>query len=489
MKLPTPIFLCILLVFTIAGYWFGKEQAKGSEETVVAETSREAASIVETSENSTTAEETKDDTTLHEDKSLKEVFALDYSPARAYRIGMIFADMTLENSADMLAYIKANFTGVEQRNMLNRYYSRMGRLDGENTFAEVLASNNRYRLEQLSSVAKGWAIDDPRAAWSALMEVSDNGAVWKVNTGSPMWEIARRDPALAVQLVQELKDHDYVLRHMGQVLSGAALAGGYKDVLEETLKVENPSLRNQMLNRLFEKWGEVDFEEPSQALASFTDPEQTDKAMRGMLLGWARVDGKGAFEYVLENRDDPLIGNSLVQVANEWALNSTASELEDFVTNLPEGHDWDDLTMQVSYNLARVNPMLAMDMSTEIKDEQKKARAVGSSMYAWTRSDLDGAEQYFEDLDEGKAKTWARYSLASANIELQNDSAAAIEYLNTVPDTKERTDLLNWLSNRLSQNPNGIYRQEDIDSFATLLADNQNFTEAEKKAALDRLKK
>jgi len=414
---------------------------------------------------------------------------MERSALRGFRIGRIFEEMTLKDSAEMLDYIMLNFQGRKQRNLLNRYYNRMGELDGVNTFESVLGSKNKYRLEQLSAVAKGWAKNDPTGAWAALMEVSSQGAIWKINTWGPVSEIAKNDPALAVRLIQDVKDHDSVVRYMGSILSEVSLTGNYDAVFQETLNVENPMLRNQMLKRIFEVWGENDFEASSQVLASLTGSEQTDKAMRGMLTGWARVDGKGAFEYVLENRDDPLIGDSLVQVAAEWARNSTASELEDFVTNLPEGHDWDDLASQVSYNLARVNPKLAMDMSMGIKDEQKQSQSASSAMWAWTRSDIEGAEQYFESMEEIRGKTWARYSLALANIELQSDPQAAIQYVDTVPDAKERTDMLNWLSARLSENRNGVFRKEDLDSFVQLLADNPNFSDEEKNTAIARFKK
>lgn len=488
---PKPLLYVLALVGSAgAGFWLGKSQLDSASSTATAE-------LQEATPKDGPSEEGKlihDAATSNEDEagqlhSLVDTTLMEESALKRYRVSKLFEDMTLESSEEMFDYIKSNFSGAQQRRMLARYYTRMGELDGLNTFEEVLKSDNRYRISQLSAIARGWAREDPTGAWAAMMEISNNGASRYVNLRSPLREIALKDPALAVRMVQEIEDRNSMLGNLSTIVGAAADKNTYKAVLEESLKVEDDGVRNQMLNRLFTRWGEDDFEEPSLVLATFTDSEQTDKAMRGLLTGWARVDGRGAFEYALSNRDNPLVGNSLVDVAKEWTRRSTASEMEDFVTNLPEGQNWDKLTSEVSYDLARVNPRLALDMSIGIQDDQTKARAVSGAMWAWTQNDIEGAESYFETLSEGKHKTWARYSLALGNIEQQSDVGAAIGYIKEISDESEQADMLSYISDQLARNRRGIYRQEDITAFVEQLNASSDFDETAKLGALSRLKK
>ncbi|MBK1875236.1 hypothetical protein [Pelagicoccus mobilis] len=298
---------------------------------------------------------------------------------------------------------------------LEELFAEWAAEEGEPAFEFALGLQGRDRLSFMGSAAAAWAETDPDAAWEAMMAVSNGGKMLVPQLAKVAKSIADTDPRLATELLLGVESQLNRQELFGRVVSSFKTDEVRNRVLEVLVSSEVNGTEF-MVESLFRDWGRYDSESPIRALDRLGDASLAKKAMLGILSGWASVDGRGAFDYVLRSGDEALVSSALSTVAEEWVGNSTADELPGIVELISSLEGDEAVLKNLISPLARVDPALALESVAGFENASARAWHTQDAMRQWAISDLDAAEEYFLSMPAGRTKDYAIWGLFNPAI-------------------------------------------------------------------------
>ncbi|MDQ8204962.1 hypothetical protein [Pelagicoccus sp. SDUM812003] len=355
----------------------------------------------------------------NEEKEAAERRAVEASPSSSETGGELSGDRSTEvvgveaQSSDFESryqVLLGRENGPSKVEAIARLFEEWGRADGEAAFAYAKTLSGRDRIKYLESAAIGWARRSPREAWNAMMEISNQGMMLVGSVGALLGAVAEMDSDQATRFLFEVDSQYNRTRLFDKAVSRLETDDQRRAMLGRLLSSEVEG-RAFLVESLFKDWGRYDSEAPIAELGRLGDSKLSQKAMAGILEGWASVDGQGAFEYVLESGDAGLIRNALVPIAKEWAAACTADELETLIGRVAELEQADEVLKGLVPTLSQANPQLALAGISTLKSETARANHTRDALSQWAIADLDAAEAYYRELPAGRTKEYAIWGL------------------------------------------------------------------------------
>lgn len=386
----------------------------------------------------------------------------------------------------MLTLVKELPSSPIRDQIMRQFFSKWGERDGPTAFAHAKNLSGRDHLRYLSSAGGGWAKSQPREAWQALMEVSNNGMMKTVNLTKATKNIAIEDPILAMELLESIDYPPARKARFARLLEAVSETGQYLPVLEKALLENDINIKEAYIAQLFRKWGEYELEAPLVALEMISDASVEDDALKGFLSGWARVDGSGAFAYVWENKDDEQIGKNLVTVAKEWAKNGTAEEVPLMLDSIPDSKEKEKIIFGIIRELGQANPETALTWAGALTNEKQRNRSIAGAMTRWARTDIEAAEHHYNSMSDGKEKSVASTSVILAKMEKGQDISTTLNSLSQLSNQKDKNSALNNISNAIKRYKSAFQNQQ-IEEFALSVYEMPGVSSSLKKRILENI--
>lgn len=471
-------------VVALGAYQFGTHQnlPPAESETPSAEP---ALSNPQRLENAATLLPTEDPGQSAARPSLSDLFETPDYNARWAALKEYFKDLDSENAHLFLAEIEALPPGPKTNGIMRQFFSSWGKSDGLAAFEYAKNLRGRDRLGYLSAAAAGWAETQPIEAWSAVMDISNNGSMYGISTYNVLNAISRDDLQLAVDLSLEIKDDKRRASHFSSLVRDVSFHGNYEELFEIANTLENPHDKSSLVKDIFETWGRYETDAPNQLMATITDPTISRYAVEGLMGGWAAVDGAGAFAYAIENRDQPGMEESLESIAKTWARSVTANEMENMMSQVSTADSSSKLMQSMIYEVARANPQLAMDWASNASDETTKTRSVSSTLSVWARSNIDEAEGYYHTMADEQLRSRSVYSIASALLDKGAGKERIIGLMDGYDDPKSRSSALNIVAQAVSRSKDKP--EEVVAALKSMVESDPNLHEKQKASILNRL--
>jgi len=212
--------------------------------------------------------------------------------------------------------------------------------------------------------------------------------------------------------------------------------------LAPILNIPQPSLQNEALAALTEKWVARDPEATANYARQATPRELADRLMRLVLSYWAVQDFHSALSWAAKLNDEER-ARAISEVCTKLAERSPAAAVQALVSghfehepsgllqNLtaqwmerapsaafqwlkqqPPGGEHDGLMARAAFVWSKTNPEEAADMVlNHMSPGPEQDEAAISVLHQWALDDLDGAEKWAQDFPEGSLHARAMHEL------------------------------------------------------------------------------
>ena len=378
--------------------------------------------------------------------SIQDIFGEKDPITRAFYFQKMLDSLSSEKAISLLFEIDQYPSNQIKKELTRLLYTKWGEVDGGTSFEYVRNLSDRDRLTFLENAAKGWARSDPIAAWRAMMDVTNNGSANNPRLGSILKEVAAKDVGLALNMLESCDSHRQDGKRFRAILESVTNTSNFSMAYDSILEVVDLDRKRNFAEELFDNWGQFNSNDALLAALGSENIEISDSAMKGLLKGWARVDGIGAFLYALENRDDPAIAVSLGDVVNEWGKSVTADELDGVVAVVDKSVDRNQILGDILRPISMTNPKLALKYAMTINDSQIMKQSITDIMGTWARSNLIEAEAHLYSMEDDTLQASAVKSMIAPMMSNDYEPERIYGLLEGIEDPEQLSSALGSLA-------------------------------------------
>ncbi len=402
-------------------------------------------------------------------RSVEEIFAKPWEERfllfREYLDGM-----TAENVADYIEALQELPPGRKRTSMMERLFERWGKLEGSVAFEYAKSMEGRSRLRYLSSAAEGWADIEPDEAWEAIMWASNYGALSGISFRGALRSIARNDLQLAARLAMETEDRSsFAGRRVHPLIEAVEESGEYTKLVAMIERYSEGPTSGDYIENVFQRWGQYDYEGPSDAIRAMEDSELSKSAMTGLIQGWAESDGAGAFQYALENQSDPTFAEAIPSIVRTWVRSATAEEIRSIPERLEGLEDYDENMRRVVSSFAKADPKMAFDLASSLADENLRTKSIGSVMFTWSLSEIDKARSFLPEIPDAKARSSAARSMIYSHVRAKSSPEEIVSLVEHGSDQKEKERLLSSIARQAQRHRTSEHSRKLVEYLKTEL--------------------
>jgi len=350
-----------------------------------------------------------------------EIYALDSHPEMLLKFEQLLKSLDSNGLETLFEEIASLPPSPRRSEMMKSLFQDWGEKAGESAYLYAQSLSGHDRLEYLAHAAGGWAAMAPQAAWEAIMDATNNGSLSRPTLWQTLESISEGNMQLAVDLMADIGDPRKGAAAIDALVRKAANDGNIPALLEAVERSGAFEDKTRLVRALFRGWGTYDFDSPYSAISKIKDPELQEEAMSGIMLGWAQSDGKGAFEYALENSEDAAIAKLMPEIAQSWAYSATAAEVGEIMERAAGTDNEQQIMRRIIWPLAQANPRAAADWATQQSEESRSNRSVYGVMNVWGRSDLPAATQYLSTVADENSRSRAATPLVYHHLNAKSD--------------------------------------------------------------------
>ena len=419
---------------------------------------------------------------------LRSIFDLESPADRGPAFKEYLERLTPENALQMLADLDSLRPSAKKRWLMTDFFSQWGKMSGPIALEHAMQYEGQQGLYYQSASIEGWANNEPTKAWKTMMDMTNNGFVWMPRFYQTVGVIARGDPSLALQLIQDI-DEPFRQPHLFQpIVSTVADRGEMPNLLAQIQAVEDPTKQNAYLETLFKDWGQFDNETSLVHANALGDPTLVASAMKGLMKGWAANDGQGALAYAIENSNDPLYKEIAVGVAEEWARFITTDDVATFAATLSQAPNKDQIMDKVLYRLAMAEPdqawQLALSASTPVGRGENLSRVMGTMYKTQPERVMENYKTIGSDAERWPS-TWVA---TTSSIDLGESAKQTLSLLDTFENDEHRNRALDYMVHAATYADNLPKSEELRVGLLEEVNQNESLGSAEKQRLLEKLK-
>ncbi|MEC7231240.1 MAG: hypothetical protein VXV91_08600, partial [Verrucomicrobiota bacterium] len=218
---------------------------------------------------------------------------------------------------------------------------------GRKAPAEAIAWSNhalagepsRTRNSQLMAIYRGFAANNPAAAFQQALAINDNN-----------------------RLKNQLLD---------QVIRVQIESGGLQAAKLTVDLVADPEMQRSLRRELVDEWAEFDPKAAAAYVAKLG--EDADSSIKSALVSeWAESDPAAAATWLSSlDVDDPAIARASSSVIREWTRYDLAASA-DWLNSLPASPELDRAVISYTFRAAEEDPETAMSWAQSIEDDRRR---------------------------------------------------------------------------------------------------------------------
>ncbi|MEQ1858328.1 MAG: hypothetical protein ABMA13_00170 [Chthoniobacteraceae bacterium] len=417
------------------------------------------------------------------DAALAWARTLEKSDTRNDSLATIAGALAKRDPAAALKLIAENFTGRDSANAYDTVFSAWAENDFTSAYAAAQElTDPGLRVRAMRAALNQKLEADPHMVLEALRTAKLSELRWDLgNRAMTRWlerdfaaardyalalppgdqrdqglqqvakEFARNDPHAALDWLRTLPD-DGSRDQAIQSLFGTWAGSDSKAALEGARALPEGRLRENALAQIAQNLVDTDISTALGILKELPPGNATDNAFQQVAWRWGRTDPKAAATWFIDNLPE---NNqwALQQIVSEWARNDPDAALG-WASALPDDRSQKgSLLGQALSNLARSDPLAAVDRFKVLTAEQQ-AGAAGNLAGSWANRDPVAAAKWVMELKSDEARNNAVGSIAS--IWGQRDPAAATRWLETIPAGNTRDNAIqNFAFSVVQNDPEG----------------------------------
>lgn len=458
MKIPAAITLAVLMLIlgSVFGYRVGLNRSSESGATFATNGEKENQGLAVSDQGLPSVDTVQDvaaedvglvDVRSFEDR-VKAVFAIKSRSERAYGIERLFSDMNAADAPVLLAEMLEWTNSRERRGMLWPFFGKWAELDGPVALEAAESLLGRDKTNSLMAAYAGWAKNDPIAAWDkAEAFLADASPLSAYTVRGAMVELAKVDMDAALKVVSAEKN-EIKLRSLNEsILEGVFETDSVVEFVAKIGGLEDIDTKKKLLNAVFTRWGENDSADPMEAMSQITDPELAKGAMSGFLAGWANEDREGAIRYALDNKETPLIADSLGELLRNAVMRGGNAENQQLLADVKSAGVLDEVAKELVAGTSFANPRLALEVAESVSDAADRARYQQMGIGSLARTDLDGAISYFQEKVPVEEKWKALPTISWELSKAEEGGSQLLDLYQQIPEGKDRSRMVEALLN------------------------------------------
>ncbi|MFL2832811.1 MAG: hypothetical protein ACJ0BK_04280 [Coraliomargaritaceae bacterium] len=237
---------------------------------------------------------------------------------------------------------------------------------------------SRTRNSQLMAIYRGYAANNPAAAFQQALAINDNN---------------------------RLKNH-----LLDQVIKVQIESGGLQAAKLAVDLVADPEMQRSLRRELVDEWAEFDPEAAAAYVATLG--EDADSSIKSALVSeWAESDPAAAAAWLSSlDVDDPAIARASSSVIREWTRYDLAASA-DWLNSLPASPELDRAVISYTFRAAEEDPETAMSWAQSIEDDRRRTWMMERVASAWKNQD---AETFKSFLDKSELSSEQREKLENS---------------------------------------------------------------------------
>lgn len=442
----TPLLLLATLfciVATIVAYQIGgrsSETLPSEDQSIAKEHETQIVPLA-----ATIISESEQETVLRGVAYVKEISEGEDWAERFYNYRQYLENLTPENALEMLAELEELRPSGKRNKMMGLLFTKWGEVAGPMVLEYAKRYSGQQGMLYQSSAIEGWAKNQPVEAWKTMMDLTNNGFVWMPRITHTVTAIALKNPALAVQLIQDV-DEPYRQPYLFQgIVDIAADRGEMHQLLAQIETVENSKKQGTYLETLFKEWGQFDNETSLAAANALADPELVESATKGLLKGWAQNDGQGALEYAIQNSEDPLFKEIAVGVAQEWVRSVTSENVGEFIATLSAAPNRDQMMDRIIYQVAMADPEQALLFAASSENAASKGNGFGSVLASMSKTNPERVTEYYRTIEDDEVRWQSTWAATTSSIYTGASAEDTLSLLSTFKNEDHRNSALDYM--------------------------------------------
>ncbi len=207
---------------------------------------------------------------------------------------------------------------------------------------------------------------------------------------------AANNPAAAFQQALAINDNDRLKNHLlDQVIKVQIESGGLQAAKLAVDLLADPEMQRSLRRELVDEWAEFD----PQAAAAYvaTLGEEADSSIKSALVSeWAESDPAAAAAWLSSlDVDDPAIARASSSIIREWTRYDLAASA-DWLNSLPASPELDRAVISYTFRAAEEDPETAMSWASSIEDDGRRTWMMERVASTWKEQDAENFKNYLD---------------------------------------------------------------------------------------------
>jgi hypothetical protein len=293
-----------------------------------------------------------------------------------------------QNPAAALDWAKKWLLGDAQESALASIAGQLSKTSLEQAVTVVNGLKEpNSRIDALANIGSELGKTDPKKALDWAQTLKDpaerSAAVEEV-----MWSMSDSDPTGAAALVKQLNNPE-LLENIGGSIAESLADKDPKKAVDWAEAIPTGAAQDEAVSGALSGWAKTD---PKAAYAYFESKHSKNfYAAEGIFEQWASTTPEAAAAQAMQVADPTLKEHAVVGVVNGWLNFDDTQAAEQWVDQMPAGHQRDMASATLVDALSVNDPQPAWDRALAIKDEQVRQEAILSAFSGLAQMDPDAA--------------------------------------------------------------------------------------------------
>lgn len=264
-----------------------------------------------------------------------------------------------------------------------------------------------------ASVLEVWGRNNPAAAlaWANTALINEPARTRRAQLTAIYRGYAANNPSAAFQQALAIDDDSRLRgRLLGEVIETQIESGGLQAAKLAVDTMADPDMQNNLRRELVDEWAEFD---PKAAAAYVTSlgEDAPSNLKTALVEEWAESDPVAAAAWLSSlSDDDPAIARGSSEIIQEWTRYDLAASAK-WLNSLPASPELDRAVISYTFRAAEEDPETAMSWAESIEDDRRRTWMMERVASTWKQQDADTFKTY---LDNSELTTEQREKLENA---------------------------------------------------------------------------
>lgn len=262
---------------------------------------------------------------------------------------------------------------------------------------ESLRDSERARV----AVLQVWGKNDPAAAlaWASQALANEPARTRRSQLSAIYRGYAQNNPEAAFQQALALSGDDRLKnRILDDVIEVQIESGGLQAAKLAIDLLSDPDTQNNLRRGLVDEWAQFDPEAAAQYVLSLG--EAADARLKTELVGeWAESDPAAAAAWLSAlPADDPAIARASAEIIQEWTRYDLAASAE-WLNSLPPSPELDRAVVSYTFRAAEEDPETAMTWAESVDNDRRRTWIMERVAATWKEQDAESFSEYLDNSD------------------------------------------------------------------------------------------